>query len=239
MTSALRKSRHQVVIREASGALSVADNPMPIYGLEGYRRATVVISQEANLLTPDGDDRVRFLIDVNLRDITIVDSTANTIGAIGGGPASGLVENSVTDIETTDGTQFEVGDIVRIDQERMRVTAINPGGLGADFIRVDRGLFGDPVQAHVTATDIFRGRTEWFQVANITYDDSDDGTQPAAVVQIVAQDGNLIIDDLDEALADNSVLNLPLGDSLRIRVTIAGATAPTYNYEAHAILEST
>lgn len=240
MSDALRKSRHELILRAPSGPLTVNDSPLPIYGLEGYRRATLAISQEAALATPDGDDRVRFLVDVNLRESrNLSDSTANTVGVIDGGLDSGLADGSLTDIETTDGTQFEVGDIIRIDQERMRVTVINPDGLGANFIRVLRGFENDPVQTHATATDIFRARMEWITVANITYDNTDDATTPRAVVQIVAQDGNLIIDDLDEVLADNTILNLPLGNALRVRATVAGATAPTYNYEVIVILEST
>ncbi len=66
MTQALRKSTH-IVLREDSGALSVADNPAAVQ-VDGHRVAILHLRQVANLATPDGDDVVNFFIDVAYGD---------------------------------------------------------------------------------------------------------------------------------------------------------------------------
>ena len=234
------KARHGIVLRATSGALAVADRPLPLFDLDGHRRAIVQIMQEANLITPDVDDRVRFHLETAYGAGDFVDSTANlNDDPLPGGPLSGLDHEQLAVVHTSDGGQFVVGDIIRIDQEKMLVTEINPDGLGVDFIRVQRGHRGDPIQQHTLATDIFRQVVDFIEVAQITYDNTDNATSPEIVVVI----GNtatspLILDDLDVALADNTVLAAPLGDRLRLRTSIAGATAPTYNYSARVALQN-
>lgn len=229
MTDGL-KAKHGVIMRGVSGALAVADRPLPLVGLDDHRRAIVHIMQEAALTTPDGDDRVRFHLET----------------AYGAGPfaASGELVDEALDVDTEqtaitvdDTTTFVVGDVVRIDQERMLVTAAD--GAAPGIINVERGYGGDAKAAHNNNTAVFLQDVDWVEVAQITYDNTDNGTTPHAVVSI----GNpssapMIADDLDEALADNTILALPLGDRLRIRATVAGATAPTYSYSVRAAFQN-
>ena len=230
------KAVHGIVLRATSGALAVADRPLPLFDLEGHRRAIVRIFQEANLAAPDGDDRVRFLLETAYGAGDLVDSTANTVGVW---PSAGITSESELNLETTDATQFVVGDIIRVDQEKMLVVGVGAAFGGADFIRVRRGHKGEPVQNHVTATDIFLQDVDWITVANITYALADDGTSPEALVIIGSTaTAPIILDDLDDALADNTILAAPLGDRLRLRVTVTGATAPTYNYSARVSLQN-
>ena len=85
--------------------------------------------------------------------------------------------------------------------------------------------YGDPVGGN---------NPRWVAVANVTYDDGDDGNAPEAVSTIGEQNVNNSEDDLEVEIADDANRNLPLGDRIRIRTTVAGATAPTYRYEAFA-----
>lgn len=230
------KARHGIQLRVTSGALVVADRPLPLFDLDGHRRAIVRIFQEAILATPDADDRVRFLLETAYGAGDFADSTANTVGVWGG---DGVDHEQENNLETTDGTQFVVGDIIRVDQEKMLVVGVGAAFGGADFIRVRRGHKGDPVQTHAAATDIFLQDVDWITVANITYALADDGTAPNALVVVGSTDiSPVILDDLDEALGDNVILAAPLGDRLRLRVTVAGATAPTYNYSARVTLQN-
>lgn len=234
------KARHGIVLRAPSGALAVADRPLPLFDLEGHRRAIVHIMHEANLATPDADDRVRFHLETAYGAGAFVDSTANlNDNPLAGGQVSNIFPNQLDVVHTSDGTQFVVGDVIRVDNERMLVTEINPDGLGADFVRVRRGWDGDSVAQHVLATNIFRQDVDWIEIAQITYTDADDGTAPEALVVLGSTDVSpIILDDVDEALADNTILAAPLGDRLRLRVSIAGATAPAYNYSARASLQN-
>ena len=86
---------------------------------------------------------------------------------------------------------------------------------------------------------LIRNFVDWIEVAQITYDNTDNGTAPEAVVVIGGGSaGPQIADDLDAALADNTIIGLPLGDRLRLRTTVAGATAPTYNYSVRAAFQN-
>lgn len=228
MTNGL-KATHGVILRGVSGALTAADRPLPLFGLGDHRRAIIHIMQEAALTTPDGDDRVRFLIAT----------------AYGDGPfvlSGELLDeaNDINDAQTTfivdDATPFVPGDVIRLDQERMLVTARNEG---TEVLTVERGHGGDGRAAHDNNVAIFLQDVDWVEVANITYDNSDDSTSPHAVVVIGSTDiAPVIFDDLDVALADNTILAAPLGDRLRIRTTIAGASAPTYNYSVRVALQN-
>ena len=74
------------------------------------------------------------------------DSTANTAEAIAETPAS----TGVDTFDVTDGTRFQVDDIIRIDEEQMLVTAI-----AANTLTVLRGI-NHREDAHTTDTDIYR-----------------------------------------------------------------------------------
>ncbi len=224
------QARHGVVLRATSGAISAVDRPMPLIALEHHRRAILHIAQEVNLTTPDADDRVRFHIEI----------------AYGAGDfaASGELLAEAADIDNTqnsftvdDTTTFVPGDVIRLDQEWMLVTAVD--GAAPGVVTVERGYENTLRAAHLNNVAINLLDVNWIEVAQITYTDADDGTAPTAVVVIGNPAiGPVILDDLDVALADNTILAAPLGDRLRVRTTIAGATAPTYNYSVRAAFQN-
>lgn len=224
------QARHGVVLRATSGALSVVDRPMPIIGLGYHRRAVMHIIQEAALTTPDADDHVRFHIE--------------TAYGTGDFAASGELLDEAADINDTqnnftvdDTTTFVPGDVIRLDEERMLVTAVD--GAAPGILTVQRGYENTIREAHDNNVAIHLLDVNWIEVAQITYDDTDDGTSPHCVVVIGGEGaGPQIVDDLDVALADDTVLALPLGDRLRVRTTIAGATAPAYNYSVRASFQN-
>ncbi len=224
------QARHGVVLRVTSGAIAVVDHPMPLVALEKHRRAVIHIVQEANLTTPDGDDRVRFHIE--------------TAYGAGDFAASGELLDEAADIDDTqptftvdDTTTFVPGDVIRLDQEWMLVTAVD--GAAPGVLAVERGYENTPRAAHVNNVVINLLDVNWIEVAQVTYDNADNGTSPQCVVVIGGEGaGPQIADDLDAALADDTVLALPLGDRLRLRTTIAGASAPTYNYSARAAFQN-
>ena len=227
MAERAHKSKYGVVLRATSGALTAADSPLPIFDLEGHRRAIVHIMQEAGLTTPDADDRVRFLLETAYGAGNFVDTAEDVaVAAV----LAGVPSESVDTINATAVGPIVVGDIIRIDREWMLVT-----GIAALVLTVRRGHRGTPVEAHALAADIFRQDVDWVTVANITYDNTDNGLSRQAVV-VIGEEGTtpIIVDNVETALADNTVLALPLGDRLRLRTTVAGATAPTYNYSARA-----
>lgn len=78
----------------------------------------------------------------------------------------------------------------------------------------------------------------WEDVANVMFDNADNGVEPQFGVIAVgpAPAGVGVFAHSDGALADNTNRDLPLGDRVRIVVTVAGATAPTYAYEARVTL---
>lgn len=228
MSEALLKARHGVQLRATSGALSAVDRPLPLVGLGGYRRAIIHIIQEAALTTPDGDDRVRFHLE-----------TAYGVGAYA---ASGeLLTADITAealaVGVDDTTTFVVGDVIQVDNERMRVTASD--GAAPGDLTVERGFHGDAQVSHLNNAVVNLLDVDWVEVAQVTYDSGDNGTSPECVIVIGSTAATpIILDDLDAALADNTILAAPLGDRLRLRTTIAGATAPTYSYSARAALQN-
>ncbi|KKK59121.1 hypothetical protein LCGC14_3037560 [marine sediment metagenome] len=226
MTDGL-KATHGVIMREVSGVLAIADRPLPLFGLERHRRAIIHIMQEANLALGAGDE-VRFLLET----------------AYGAGPfvASGELLDEAADINDSqssftvdDTTTFVVGDVIRLDVERMLVTALD--GAGPGVLTVERAFGGDAPAAHVNNVAIFLQDVDWVTVSNIMYDNTDNGTAPEAVVVIGSTSITPVIaDDLDAALADNTILALPLGDRLRLRTTIANT--PSYRYSARASFQN-
>lgn len=222
------KARHGIVLRADSGNLLVADRPLPLFGLDDHRRAVVHIMMEAVLATPDGDDRVRFHMET----------------AYGAGPFAASGELLTADIDDTqsnvgvdDAGTFVVGDVIKVDNERMLVTATDLAAPGT--ITVDRGHGGDGRAAHLNNAVVNLEDVDWVEIAQITYDDTDDGTAPEALVVLGSTTVTpVILDDVDEALGDNVILAAPLGDRLRLRVSIAGATAPTYRYSARVSLQN-
>ncbi len=227
MSDALFKSQ-RVQLRETSGALTVADRPLPLVDLGGFRRAIVHIVQEANILTPDVDDHVFFHIDTAYGEGGYV-ATAELL--------DGAIDDTQTAVTVDDTTVFVVGARVRVDAEEMLVTASD--GAAPGVITVIRKQRGTARAAHANNAVVDLLNVDWVNVANVTYDDGDTATAPQAVVTI----GNpaltpVIVDGVQVDAAEDTIRALPLGDRLRIRVSVAGATAPTYNYSARVQLQN-
>ena len=74
------------------------------------------------------------------------DSTANTAAVLGTDPPSTGLES----FDVTDGTRFQVDDIIRIDDEHMMVTAVV-----VNTLTVLRGI-NNREDAHVSGADIYR-----------------------------------------------------------------------------------
>lgn len=220
---------HGVIMRATSGVLSALDRPMPLFDLGRHRRAIVHIVQEANLALGGGDELRVFL------------ETAYGAGLFA---ASSELLDEADDINDTqtaftvdDTTTFVVGDVVRLDSERMLVTSVD--GAAPGVMTVERGFDGDAPAAHDNNVAILLQAVKWVTIANVTYLAADNASAPHAVVVI----GNValtpvIVDDLDAALADNTILALPLGDRLRVRTTVVNATAPGYTYSVRASFQN-
>ncbi len=224
------QARHGIALRATSGAISVIDRPMPLVGLAAHRRAVIHIIQEAALATPDGDDKVRFHIETayGARDFAASGELLDEAADINEGQTSFTVDDTTT---------FVPGDVIRLDAEHMLVIAVD--GSAPGVVTVQRGHEHTLKEAHDNNVAIHLLDVNWIEVAQVTYATADDGTSPHCVVVIGGEgSGPQIVDDLDAALADDTVLALPLGDRIRLRTTVAGATAPTYNYSARASFQN-
>ena len=220
-----------VPLRAASGALAVGETAFfDHWGktLEQFVAALVHL-HVTTITTPDGDDEIDFFVQTAWGDTGFADSTANLLDD----PLSGDLPPNASDVvATSDGTVFEVGDIIRIDNERMLVTAI-----ATNDLTVRRGQEGDAVAEHAVNTDIYRLQVVWEDVANVHYATADNGTTAEAIITVgPAPAGVTNFAHSDQALADNTNRDLPLGDRLRIVVVLTGATAPTYAYSADVSL---
>ena len=87
------------------------------------------------------------------------DSTANTDEA---------VEISESQIDVTDSAVFALGDILRIDTEKMLITSI-----ATNKLTVKRAILGTTSATHTTATDIYIGAT-WVEDGQWLYNSDDD-----------------------------------------------------------------
>ncbi len=222
------KARHGVTLRAISGALAVVDRPLPLVNLGGHRRAVVHIMQEAALTTPDGDDRVRFHLET---------AYGEGLMAASGELLTAAIDDTQTNVGVDDASTFVVGDVIQIGDEVMLVTATD--GAAPGVITASRGQRGTGGAAHLNNAVVNLLDVDWIEVAQITYDNTDNATSPVAVVVIGSSAITpIILDDLNVALADNTILAAPLGDRLRLRTSVAGATAPTYNYSARAALQN-
>lgn len=229
MAEALDLVHRSVPVRHRPAANLTAGETVLWIDTTAYRRAMLFLRQTQNLGTPDVDDIVRFFVDVCYNTAApYVDSTNNVATAIDGG-----LPPLTTDILTlTAVANLQVGDEIRIGDEEMLVTAI-----AGSTVTVRRGYNGTAVVAHAAATDVFRRDVTWTNVARESYLNADDGTAPVAVLTIGEQAAGIdIAADIQADLGADGVRELPLGSRLRVRTTVAGATAPTYRYEAFADL---
>ena len=105
-------------------------------------------------LYKDGQD-----LDSFVKTESYSDSTANTAEA---------VDNTETAIDVSDGSVFNYGDIIKINNEKMIITNIS-----SNTITVRRGALGTTIATHNTGVDVYIGiswanQNEWF------YNSSDD-----------------------------------------------------------------
>lgn len=188
------------------------------------------------ITTPDGDDEIDFFLQTayDAEGAPFTDTGLNLLEAVGGANA-GIVPGHEMSLHSG-AIGAEPGDIIRLGNERMFVVAMDSPV--ADFVLVQRGYDGDPVQAHAAAgVDIFRQAVTWEDVANVHFAVADDGNTAEAFIAIGEMAaGVAVFTHSDLALADNTNRDLPLGDRLRLVTVLTGATAPTYAYSAYVSL---
>ncbi len=213
------KSKAGVVLRFDSGNLTAAETVVPITGLGAYNRAVIGINILANMVAVSNEE-VDFFIETSYDAAAniYVDSTTNT---------AETVEVGETAIGVVSGAVFEVGDVIRMDEEKMLIT-----GIVTNVITVTRAHENTFEATHITALDIFLLRATWVVLARLNYDNSEgDGIAPYAVITVGSAPNSLIV-DVQPTVADDAIQALPLGDRLRIRTAINDT--PTYRYEAVA-----
>jgi len=78
----------------------------------------------------------------------------------------------------------------------------------------------------------------WVDVANVHFDNGDEPIAGAnRLIGIGPKAAGVdVITPTDGTLPDNTAQDLPLGEAVRIKVVVTGATAPTYAYEARLTL---
>lgn len=219
-----------VTLRAASGALTAGETVFFDRHPDSLAKfvAALVHLHVTTITTPDADDEVDFYIQTAWGDTGYADSTANLAAAL----VAGSPPNTTEVIPTSDGTVFAVGDMIRIANERMLVTAI-----ATNDLTVRRGQEGDAVAAHANATDIFLLGVTWEDVANVHFALADNGNTEEGIITIgPAPAGVTNYVHSDQAIADDTNRDVPLGDRLRLVTAVAGATAPTYAYSANVSL---
>ncbi len=74
----------------------------------------------------------------------------------------------------------------------------------------------------------------WVDVANVHFDNGDEPIASAnRLIGIGPKAAGVgVITPTDGAIADNTSQDLPVGEAIRIKAVVTGATAPTYAYNA-------
>ncbi len=213
--------------RAASGALAVDETVIfPQFGKELARFVSALVHLHVTTITtPDGDDEIDFFIQAAWGDSGF---------AASGELLDGAIDDTQRVIIVDDASTFVPGDVIRVGGERMLVTARDET---AETLTVERGFAGDPRAAADTNTVVNLLQVVWEDVACVHYDNADDGNTAEAIIPIgPAPAGISQYAHSDQALADDTNRDLPLGDRLRIVVVLTGATAPTYAYSAKVSL---
>ena len=79
--------------------------------------------------------------------------------------------------------------------------------------------------------------TDWVDLENIHFATANNGQTALRLIVIALPQSSAIAGtETDGALADNTKLDLPIGDRIRIKTTVTGATAPTYAYNAELMV---
>ena len=148
---------YDVVTGDTSSAVgivwSITDNSkLTVINISGTFVSEDITNQDSDTATITGNVASTETTPSNVvvvEGIQSVDSTADTNEAI---------DISETGIDTTDGTQFSVDDVIVIDSEAMLVTAIS-----TNTLTVVRGYDGTTAATHTTATDIYTMHTDVFR----------------------------------------------------------------------------
>ncbi|MCH8991692.1 MAG: hypothetical protein IIA44_08095, partial [Acidobacteria bacterium] len=94
---------------------------------------------------------------------------------------------------------------------------------------------GDDEVDWYVQTSYNRG-ADWADVANVHVANAENGNTELHLLTIDRAQTNVgVVTESDGTLADDTRLNIPLGDRIRIRTAVTGATAPTYAYNAEVL----
>ncbi len=80
----------------------------------------------------------------------------------------------------------------------------------------------------------FDGGTTWVDIENVHFETTEDGNTPTFIFMI----GPAVVGTTtgrtptDGTITDDTKVDVPLGDRIRFKTLLAGATAPTYNFTA-------
>jgi len=84
----------------------------------------------------------------------------------------------------------------------------------------------------------YNGGADWVDLENIHFDNGDNGTTAKKLLVIGGPQSSAVARaETDGSLADNTKLDLPIGDRLRWKTAVTGATAPSYAYNSEASLK--
>lgn len=230
MTSQARKNRHGITMRLAPTAqITVAEITMPV-DVVGYGRASVQIRQTAALDLPGGADVVDFFLETSYdQEAGIITATAELLDE-----ATGITAEAVV-FTVDDTTAFEPGDVIRMDQERMLVKALD--GSAPGVLTVERGFDGDAPAAHDNNAVISLLQATWISLGNVHYATGDDTNSPVSQMIVGSDDlPPVSLNDVITDVADDTVRALPLGAQLRLRTVVNLAGGSGYEYEAHLLL---
>ncbi len=224
--------------RTASGALAVGEIVFFAPHGESLSKfmSALVHLHVTTITTPDGDDEIDFFLQTayDATGAAFTDTGQNLAAAVGG-LEDGIIAGHEMAL-SSGAIGAEPGDILKLGNERMLVIAMDSPT--ANFVLVQRGYDGDPVEQHAAAdVDIFRQAVTWEDVANVHFAVGDNGNTAEAFIAVGEMAaGVAVFTHSDLALADDTNRDLPLGDRLRLVTVVTGATAPTYAYSAYVSL---
>lgn len=158
-----------------------------------------------------GDNNIGNMDIVTAPDITLANSCNAEVRAASGDLTAGETSTPVT------GLGAYKSAIVRLDVTKLTL---------ADG--------DDEVDFYVQTS--YNGGADWADIENIHFDNADNGTTAIKLIVIgtPVDAPDAPIAETDGTLADDTQNDIPLGDRIRVKTTVTGATAPTYAYNAEA-----
>ena len=223
--------------RAASGTLTVGE--IVFFASHGDSlskfMSALVHLHVTTITTADGADEIDFFLQTayDAKGAAFADTGQNLVVAVGGA-AEGIIAGQRMSL-SSGAIGAEPGDILRLGGERMFVVAMDSPS--SNFVLVERGYAGDPVETHDAGVDIFRQAVTWEDVANVHFDNADDGNTAEAFIAIGEMAaGVAVFTHSDLALADDTNRDLPLGDRLRLVTVLTAGVAPAYAYSAYVSL---